>query len=233
MKKLLFLFFLVLGFSALNIAHALAACTIVWWGDLNGSVLTEETSRTQQASLEAFQAIFGYSGDWDGSCYHYSYDYSIPPPFNMPNKESFSVCNTGTWGHYLEQYRHPICYAGCYWYGEWDVVCESTLIKLSSFIATPKSGKIILSWNTASETDNVGFNLYRAESENGEYIQINDSLIPSKGSSTQGASYEFADNDVKNRKTYYYKLEDIDLNGISTLHGPITATPRLIFGMGK
>ena len=54
------------------------------------------------------------------------------------------------------------------------------------------------------------------------------SLIPAQGSSTQGASYEFVDTDVKNRKTYYYKLEDIDLNGTSTMHGPVSATPRLL-----
>ena len=36
-------------------------------------------------------------------------------------------------------------------------------------------------------------------------------LIPAQGSTTQGASYEFIDNEVKNRKTYYYKLEDYRL----------------------
>jgi hypothetical protein len=113
------------------------------------------------------------------------------------------------------------------------VISGSTLIRLSFLTATPKAGKVILQWNTESEIDNAGFNIYRATSENGEYKKINEALIPAQGLSTQGASYEFVDNDVKNRKTYYYKLEDIDLNGISTLHGPITATPRLIFGMGK
>jgi hypothetical protein len=39
--------------------------------------------------------------------------------------------------------------------------------------------------------------------------------------------------DVKNRQTYYYKLEDIDLSGTSTLHGPISATPRLILRLRK
>ena len=58
-------------------------------------------------------------------------------------------------------------------------------------------------------------------------------LIPAQGSSTQGASYEFVDDGVQNRKTYYYKLEDIDLNGKSTMHGPVSATPRLIYGVGK
>ena len=91
-----------------------------------------------------------------------------------------------------------------------------------------------IAWTTESEIDNAGFNLYRSESENGDYTKINNSLIPAKGSSTQGASYEFTDKDVQNRKTYYYKLEDIDLNGTSTMHGPVSATPRRIFGiLGK
>jgi hypothetical protein len=112
-------------------------------------------------------------------------------------------------------------------------VCEATLIELASFTATPKSNEVILEWSTESETDNAGFNIYRSESENGQYTKINDTLIPAQGSSTQGASYEFTDKDVQNRKTYYYKLEDIDLNGTSTMHGPVSATPRLIYGIGK
>jgi hypothetical protein len=109
----------------------------------------------------------------------------------------------------------------------------STLITLSSFTATPKAGEIILHWSTESETDNAGFNLYRSVAENGEYTKINASIIPAKGSSTQGTSYEFIDNNVQNRKTYYYKLEDIDLNGISTMHGPVSAVPRWIYGIEK
>jgi hypothetical protein len=108
-----------------------------------------------------------------------------------------------------------------------------TVIKLSSFTAAPIAGQVLLNWSTETETDNAGLNIYRAESENGEYIKINDSLIPAQGSPTQGASYEFVDNDVQNRKTYYYKLEDIDLNGISTMHGPVSATPRMIYGVNK
>jgi hypothetical protein len=38
---------------------------------------------------------------------------------------------------------------------------------------------------------------------------------------------------VQNRKTYYYKLEDIDLNGKSTMHRPVSAMPKLIYGAGK
>jgi hypothetical protein len=109
----------------------------------------------------------------------------------------------------------------------------ATLITLSSFTATPKAGRVIIQWITEAETDNAGFNIYRAESENGEYTKLNASLIPAEGSSTQGASYDFTDNNVLNRKTYYYKLEDIDLSGTSTMHGPVSARPRLIYGVGK
>ncbi len=109
----------------------------------------------------------------------------------------------------------------------------STVIELSSLTATPKSSKVIIEWSTEAEIENAGFNIYRSESENGEYTKINASLIPAKGSSTQGSSYEFTDTDVKNRKTYYYKLEDIDLNGTATVHEPASATPRLIYGIGK
>jgi hypothetical protein len=112
-------------------------------------------------------------------------------------------------------------------------VCDPVLIKLSFFTATPRSEKVTLKWTTEAETDNAGFNLYRSESADGECVQINDSLIPAKGSPTEGTSYEFVDDDVKNRKTYWYKLGDVDLNGVSTMHGPVTATPRLIYGLGK
>jgi hypothetical protein len=107
---------------------------------------------------------------------------------------------------------------------------EATVVTLSSFVATPKAGKIIVVWTTESEIDNAGFNVYRAKAKDGKYSKINTALIPAKGSATQGASYEFTDTNVQNRKTYWYKLEDINLNGTSTMHEPVSATPRLIFG---
>ncbi|MCX5884520.1 MAG: hypothetical protein NT096_01175 [Proteobacteria bacterium] len=108
---------------------------------------------------------------------------------------------------------------------------EETLIQLSSFTANPSDRKVILTWSTASEIDNAGFNLYRAESTDSEYIKINSSLIPAQGSPTSGSTYNYIDNNVQNRKTYYYKIEDIDLNGVSTLHGPVSATPRVIHNL--
>ncbi len=106
-----------------------------------------------------------------------------------------------------------------------------TLIRLARFSARPKNAAVSIAWATESEIDNAGFNIYRSTSENGEYIQTNEDLIPAEGSATEGAAYGFVDDGVQNRKTYWYKLEDIDLNGVSTMHGPVRATPRLIYGL--
>jgi hypothetical protein len=38
---------------------------------------------------------------------------------------------------------------------------------------------------------------------------------------------------VKNRKAYYYKLEDVDINEVVAQHGPVSATPLLIIGKGR
>ncbi|MCX5884501.1 MAG: PQQ-binding-like beta-propeller repeat protein [Proteobacteria bacterium] len=110
--------------------------------------------------------------------------------------------------------------------------CESsTLIELSSFKALPLYKSVKITWSTEAEINNAGFNLYRAESGDGEYVRINNALIPSKGSATQGSTYEFVDDNVKNRKTYWYKLEDTDLNGTSTMHGPVSATPKVMLSV--
>ena len=101
----------------------------------------------------------------------------------------------------------------------------TTLIQLAYFQAIPGNGQVTLKWSTESETDNAGFNLYRATAEDGEYKIINSALIAAEGSSTQGASYEYTDTGLRNGKTYYYKLEDIDLNGRSTMHEAASATP--------
>jgi hypothetical protein len=105
----------------------------------------------------------------------------------------------------------------------------ATLIELSEFETVPYNREVIILWSTESEVDNSGFNIYRTESEDGDYEQINANLISAEGSPTGGSFYEFVDEDVQNRKTYYYKLEEIDFSGKSTMHGPVSAKPRLIF----
>ena len=94
-------------------------------------------------------------------------------------------------------------------------------IDLASFTAKSSISSVLLAWETGTEVDNVGFNLYRADTPDGPYTQINAALIAAEGDPVAGASYSFLDKGLA-AGTYYYQLEDIDLNGTATLHGPVS-----------
>lgn len=97
-----------------------------------------------------------------------------------------------------------------------------TAVKLLSFTATPQAGHILLAWETATEWDTVGFNLYRREMGTDAYARINASPIPSLG--PEGGAYTFADAGVTAGVTYEYLLEDVDWGGRTAQHGPKVAT---------
>ncbi|MBC2717237.1 MAG: hypothetical protein HF978_18175 [Desulfobacteraceae bacterium] len=105
-----------------------------------------------------------------------------------------------------------------------------TVITLISFTATEQDGKVLLEWETASEIDNTGFHIWRSETEDGEYIKITDHLIPAEGGATFGVSYSYEDSEVLSGQTYYYKLEDIDNNGVSTFHKPTNGIQAVFVG---
>jgi len=100
-----------------------------------------------------------------------------------------------------------------------------TAVTLSSFSAVARDSAAELSWTTGSELQNLGFHLYRADSEDGPYARITAAVIPGLGSSPHGASYSYVDSGLSNGATYFYKLEDIETTGKTTLHGPVSATP--------
>ncbi len=79
----------------------------------------------------------------------------------------------------------------------------------------------ILSWSTATEVNTAGFNLYRAESAEGPFVRINPQVIPASRNTVTGSSYSYEDKDVTPGTTYYYQLEDVELSGSTTRHGPI------------
>ena len=82
---------------------------------------------------------------------------------------------------------------------------------------------------TGTEIDNAGFNLYRATAVEGPYVKLNESLIPASGTPTEGSSYSYLDTvAIDPNIIYYYKLEDVDFNGISTFHGPVNTGPWTI-----
>ena len=104
--------------------------------------------------------------------------------------------------------------------------CEpATAIELISFTAEAAAdGTVTLAWETATELDNAGFNLYRARVRGGSHVKINAALIPAQGDAVSGASYRFVD--APGYGNFSYMLEDLDDFGVSTLHGPVEVRVR-------
>ncbi len=81
-------------------------------------------------------------------------------------------------------------------------------VELISFSAKVVDGKIQLEWSTATETNNLGFEIQRKDNQSFEKI----GFVAGKINSTNIENYSFVDNDVVNGK-YYYRIKQIDLNG--------------------
>jgi len=78
-----------------------------------------------------------------------------------------------------------------------------------------------ITWETASEVDTAGFNLYRSNSPEGPWQKINQQLIPPSDDPISGGSYKFVDETAEPGQEYYYQLEEIELGGASTRFDPI------------
>ena len=102
-------------------------------------------------------------------------------------------------------------------------VLNPLAVTVASFEAFAVPDGVLVRWETASEIENAGFNLYRAESASGPWSQLNAGLIPSQGpGSPVGYLYEYLDGDVSTGNTYFYLLEDVSLTGQTTQHGPVS-----------
>ena len=86
-------------------------------------------------------------------------------------------------------------------------------VEFSVFTALSTDRGIILKWRTESETNNLGFNLYRSETPDGTFAKINVVLIKGAGTDATPHDYQFVDEGIQPGKVYYYYIEDVDLSG--------------------
>jgi hypothetical protein len=86
--------------------------------------------------------------------------------------------------------------------------------------ATSREG-VILNWTTESETNSAGFHVWRGESENAINLRVTSVLIPNHGNSSSRNEYTFTDRDAHG-ETFWYKIEEVSLDGQSQFIGPIT-----------
>ncbi len=82
-------------------------------------------------------------------------------------------------------------------------------VELTSFVGTVDGNKIILTWTTATETNNYGFEISRKKSNN-EWEKIG--FINGAGNSLNVNSYRFVDENLS-VGSYSYRLKQIDYSG--------------------
>jgi hypothetical protein len=85
-------------------------------------------------------------------------------------------------------------------------------VELTSFSAISKSNEVELSWTTATETNNQGFQVERMSSA-GSFEQIG--YVAGFGTTSEPKSYSFVDPKLETG-TYTYKLKQIDFDGTFT-----------------
>jgi hypothetical protein len=113
------------------------------------------------------------------------------------------------------------------WYFDAVVIwCDVPLsVELMSFIGIPGDAQVTLRWETASEKDNQGFDIYRRAAGQ-DFERINVDRLPGAGSRATSHSYVYVDGDVINGTTYEYQLADVSLDGTVHRHEQIvSATP--------
>src|SRR6185295_17333432 len=126
--------------------------------------------------------------------------------------EYFSATSTASWNTRIGSFKFPSC-------------SIPSFAKVKSFTANSSGdGRVLLNWSSSFEVDNLGYNVYRKV--NGRRTRITPQIIGGSAlitgprvALTAGNSYAWADEMIPGAR---YWLEDIDLEGNSTLTGPIT-----------
>jgi hypothetical protein len=100
-----------------------------------------------------------------------------------------------------------------------------TPVELTSFTANSNNGIANLSWNTATETNNRGFEIQRKSSQ---YNFITVAFVNGKGTSTRPNDYSWSEKIPPG--IYSYRLKQVDYNGKSEYSKPVevSVTPENI-----
>lgn len=84
-------------------------------------------------------------------------------------------------------------------------------VELTNFSYSVSGDDIVLKWQTATETNNRGFEVQR-KLNNSEFSSIG--FVEGSGTTTERKEYSYVDKNLKSGANYLYRLKQIDLNGV-------------------
>ena len=76
-----------------------------------------------------------------------------------------------------------------------------------------RPAQIEIEWITETEFETAGFNIYRATAPDGDFVRLNEALIPSRAEPAAGARYVYIDENIAADTQYFYVLEDVEYSG--------------------
>ncbi|MGC2233443.1 MAG: C25 family cysteine peptidase [Candidatus Acidiferrum sp.] len=107
-----------------------------------------------------------------------------------------------------------------------STIVSPTAVQLASFRAYPRQGGgVLLEWKTRAEIRNLGFNVFRLDPQGRQRLNpsiIAGSFLLLRGGLPQHAAKTYQWFDPSGTSQSTYELEDVDLNGTHTSHGPIS-----------
>lgn len=83
-------------------------------------------------------------------------------------------------------------------------------VELTHFQASSKDNNVNLHWQTATETNNAGFEIERSE-DGKKFNSI--AWMEGQGTSYENQKYVFEDENLRAGLTYYYRLKQVDFDG--------------------
>jgi hypothetical protein len=149
------------------------------------------------------------------------------------NLEFFKSTDGGnTWSEEGQNGRDPnanaVTLGGIESFSRWTLgSTQSPLpVELAGFDAAATEGDVRLTWQTASETNNAGFEVQRQKEKNG-WTQVG--YVESKasgGTTTETKSYQYT---AKNLPvgTHRFRLKQVDLDGSSTPFDPLSVEVQM------
>jgi hypothetical protein len=160
------------------------------------SIYNPGTTASDQASFwnNGFGAILlieEYYGNDFNAYYHTTSDLLIH--YNQPYYHKMSRLTLGTVATLAE-------------------LTDIVPVELLAFTASVNNSEIQLLWSTASELNNVGFEIERSVNNQDNFITVG--FVEGKGSSTEISYYSYIDNpQLSGANQIYYRLKQIDFDG--------------------
>ena len=107
-------------------------------------------------------------------------------------------------------------------------VARATLLALVTLIGAcavqPKTAAVLsnrITWSTASEVENFGYDVYRSDTETGPFVRLTPQPIAGAGTTDEEQFYEFVDDQIREGVSYYYYVESVSLSGIREKFTPV------------